>query len=88
MRPHEVRFRPEFIEKQQLFRRQPGLRHHPRSPPLGDVRPILLGRSQDFFFKVSFNFFSARQSVPGCNVVPNSNFNSSSVRSGWAAIAA
>jgi len=55
---------------------------------LRHIRPILFRRPHDFFLNVSFNFFSARRSVPGCSVVPNSTFNSSSVRSGCAAIAA
>ncbi len=81
-RPRHVRFRPCFIDEYQLIRIDSQLPNPPSSTLGGNIRSILLGRLQDFFFKVNLRCFSAMQSVDRAKEVANFDCNSDNVRSG------
>ena len=59
-----IGFRPGFIKEHESIGIESRLQSFPLGPSLGNIRTILLSSPQDFFFNVSFSFFSARQSVP------------------------
>lgn len=80
--PRHVRFRPGFVDKNEMLGIKPRLLHLPLRSLLRNIGPVLLGRFQHFFFKVSFSFRNAVQSVWRLSSVPSASLSSCNVMSG------
>ena len=65
-------------DENQTIRVESRLPDGPASTCLGNIRAILLGSRQHFFFKVNLSFRNAVQSVCRYSVVLNASFNSCS----------
>ena len=84
--PRHVRFRPGFVDKNEMFGIEPRLLHPPLRPLLSNIGTILLGSFQHFFFKVSFSVRNAVQSVWRLSSVPSASLSSCNVMSGRSAM--
>lgn len=61
--PRHVRFRPGFVDENQMLWVQIQLLGSPFFPLLGDVGTVLFRGDQDFFLKVNFSSRKARDRV-------------------------